>query len=136
MSAKKIKVEELELPSSWWLHEDRKELEDILFKAAQEFIPNIDPAIVLERTKWGFKCNYMQENGAIDTWRSHELVITAALFVDSKNREEFEKYARIGFRDYMSYGIARTPYICKAFVESYGYKVPKHVFDKPTRKPN
>ncbi|GEM_PF-4735760 len=120
----------------WWKKENRSELENILFKAAQEFIADIDPAIFVERTDTGIKFNYMKEDGTIDTWRSFRLVITAALF-EGSNRKEFENYARTGFRDYVRGEIARTPHDNKAFVESLGLKVPKDVFEKkPKKKPN
>ncbi|RJP45602.1 hypothetical protein C4587_00690 [Candidatus Parcubacteria bacterium] len=131
-----MKLNSPESYEPWWEKENRSELEDILFRAAKDFIASIDPVIVVERTDRGIKFNYIKEGGSIDTWRSFELVITALLF-KGNSKEEFENYARTGFRDYIRDSIIRTPYKNKQFVESLGFEVPKHVFEKnPKKKPN
>lgn len=118
----------------WWKKEDESELEDILFKATQEFLPDIDPFMTVEKIGHELQFTRWKEDGSKDNWRSLRLVITAALFINGNDREEFENYAHSGFRDYVRDSLEQTLPVNKKFVESLGFKVPDDILDDESKK--
>jgi len=121
----------------WWLEADQSELREILFKAAQGFIVNIDPAYVVSKTGDGdLEFTYYNENGTTNKARSFLLVITAAYF-QGNNKDEFEQYAQTGFKDSIKASVASNPQIVKKFVESLGGKLSENdSLKNPKKKPN
>jgi len=122
----------------WWTRENRAELNEILFKAAQGFVADIDPALTVEKIGdepryETLKFTYFNDKG-IDKWRSFNLALVATLY-HGDTREEFEAYAREGkFQEYVRQTFMETPHILKSFTEAHGLKVPQDVFANESEK--